>query len=121
MPESTKAKELHMSATPAAGFAPFYTALFEGNQRAYTRVLDGMFKISQEIAQFTQNRLQEDMAVWATLAACRDPGEAMDCQRRFAEKAAGQYGDEINKLSHMMMALSGDTLTSFEKKSGGAG
>ncbi len=121
MPEGTEAKELRMPGMPAAGFSPFYTALFEGNQRAYTRILDGMFKISQEIAQFTQNRLQEDMAAWATLAACRDPREAVDCQRRFAEKATQQYADEINKLSHMMMTVTGDTLTSFEKKSDGAG
>lgn len=118
MPEGSKASEQRTSTLPTNGINPFYMALLEGNQRAYTRMLDGMFKISQEIAQFTQNRLQEDLAAWATLAACRDPREAMDTQRRFAEKAAQQYADEINKLSRMMMNVTGDSLSSLQQKQG---
>jgi len=46
-----------------------------------------MNALSQEIAQFTQNRLQEDMAAWSTLASCNSPEDAFECQRRFAQQA----------------------------------
>jgi hypothetical protein len=96
---------------------PLYATLFEGNQHAFTRWLAGMFALSQEIAQFTQSRLQEDMAVWSTLATCSSPEQAVDCQRRFAAKMADQYSDEIAKLSRMMMSIAAEGLTSLPQHS----
>jgi phasin family protein len=69
------------------------------------RWLQGMFALSHEITQFTQGRLQEDMAAWSALATCRNPEEAIDCQRRFAAKATEQYAEEIGKLSQMMVGM----------------
>lgn len=85
-------------------------SLLEGNQHAFARWLQGMFALSQEITQFTQGRLQEDMAAWSALATCRNPEEAMDCQRRFAAKTTEQYADEISKLSQMMVSLATESL-----------
>jgi hypothetical protein len=66
--------------------------------------------LSQEIAQFTQMRLQEDMAAWSTLASCNSPEDAFECQRRLAEKATAGYVAEVAKLSQMMMSLASEGL-----------
>lgn len=90
---------------PTSGWSPNYTFLLEANQRAFARWLVGMNALSQEIVQFTQGRLQEDMAAWSTLASCNSPEAAFECQRRFAEKATTGYVAEVTKLSQMMMSL----------------
>lgn len=97
--------------------APLYAALFDSNQHAFARWLAGMFALSQEITQFTQSRLQEDMAVWSTLATCSSPEQAVDCQRRFAAKMADQYSDEIAKLSRMMMSIAAEGVTFLPQRS----
>jgi phasin family protein len=83
-----------------------YAALLEGNQQAFTGWLRAMFGLFEEISRFTQARMQEDMAAWSTLASCRSPEEAVECQRRFAAKAAEQYSDEMKRLSQLMMKMS---------------
>jgi Phasin protein len=105
------------SKTAADPRAAIYATLFESNQHAFARWLSGMFALSQEITQFTQSRLQEDMAVWSTLATCSSPEQAVDCQRRFAAKMADQYSDEIAKLSRMMMSIAAEGLTQLPQRS----
>ena len=102
-------------AAAANGGAPNYGFLFEANQRAFARWFQGMSALSQEITQFTQSRLQEDMAAWSTLASCKSPEDAFECQRRFAEKATSQYSEEITKLSRLMAGLAADGLASLQR------
>jgi hypothetical protein len=97
---------------PTGGWAPNYGFLLESNQRAFARWFHGMNALSQEIAQFTQSRLQEDLAAWSTLASCDSPAAALECQRRFAEKATAGYVAEVTKLSQMMMSLASEGLAS---------
>ena len=94
--------------TPASGLTPGYSLILAANQRAFARWLNGMNGLSQEIAQFTQSRLQEDMAAWSTLASCKNPQDAFECQRRFAEKATAGYLAEVAKLSTMMINLANE-------------
>jgi len=99
--------------TPSTGgLSPNYGFLIESNQRAFARWFQGINALSQEIAQFTQGRLQEDIAAWSTLASCDSPTAALECQRRFAEKATAGYVAEITKLSQMMMSLASEGLAS---------
>ncbi len=102
-------------AAPANGGMANYGFLFEANQRAFARWFQGMSTLSQEITQFTQSRLQEDMATWTTLASCKSPEDAFECQRRFAEKATSQYSEEITKLSRLMAGLAADGLVSLQR------
>jgi len=102
--------------TPTNGWAPNYGFLLEANQRAFAHWFHGMNALSQEIAQFTQNRLQEDMAAWSTLASCNSPEDAFECQRRFAQKATAGYAAEVTKLSQMMMSLASEGLESHQHK-----
>jgi hypothetical protein len=95
---------------PTSGWAPSYSFLLEANQRGFARWLNGVNALSQEIAQFTQGRLQEDMAAWLTLASCNSPETVFECQRRFAEKAIAGYTAEVTKLSQMMTSLANEGL-----------
>ena len=97
---------------PISSRAANNSFLLEANQLAFARWLNGVNALSQEIAQFTQNRLQEDMAAWSTLASCISPETAFECQRRFAEKAIAGYADEVTKLSQMMVSLAREGLES---------
>jgi len=97
---------------PTSTWAPNYGFLLEANQLAFARWLNGVNALSQEIAQFTQSRLQEDMAAWSTLASCSSPEAAFECQRRLAEKATAGYVAEVTKLSQMMMSLASEGLES---------
>jgi hypothetical protein len=85
-----------------------------GNEQAFARWLRGMFAVAQEIAQFTQLRLQEDMAALSTLAACASPEQALECQRRFAARAGEQYGGEMTKLSQMMISVANQGLSLYQ-------
>ena len=100
---------------PTSGWAPNYGFLLEANQQAFARWFNGMNALSQEIAQFTQSRLQEDMTAWSTLASCNNPKDAFECQRRFAEKATAGYAAEVTKLSQMMMRLASEGLKSHQR------
>jgi hypothetical protein len=99
-----------------------FGAFLEGGQQAYARWLQTMCEFSQEIARFAQDRLQEDMTAWTTLATCHNPEQAMEWQRQFSTKAAAQYGEEIGKLSRMMtsMAVAGLFSMPQQRKSAGA-
>ncbi|HZB92242.1 MAG TPA: phasin family protein [Stellaceae bacterium] len=67
--------------------------------------LHGMSALSQEIARFTQQRLQEDADTWMKLASCRSVEEAIACQQRFAETAMKQYLDEAARVSHLLVGM----------------
>jgi phasin family protein len=101
--------------TTTGGWTPNYGFLLESNQRAFAHWFQGMNALSQEIAQFTQSRLQEDIAAWSTLASCNSPEAALECQRRFAAKATAGYVAEVTKLSQMMMSLASEGLASRQR------
>lgn len=88
-----------------------------GGNHAFARWVEGMFALSREIAQFTQVRLQEDIAAWSTLATCRSPEQALDCQHRFVAKMSDQYSAEIDRLSRMMMNIAGQGLSFVQQRS----
>jgi hypothetical protein len=67
--------------------------------------LNGMTELSQEIARFTQQRLQEDAEAWMRLATCRSVEEAFACQQHFAETAMKQYFDEATRLSQLFAGM----------------
>jgi len=92
------------------------TALMEGNQQMFARWMQAFIALSQEVAQFTQSRLSEDAAAWSALAACRNPEEAMECQRRIAAKATKQYYDEIGKLSQMMIRVAAEGVSPLQQR-----
>ncbi len=119
MPDETKAVRQQPTPKPQLeSLTPNYAAFFGGGQQAFTRWMQGMFALSQEITRFTQGRVQEDMAAWWALASCRSPEEAANCQQRFAAKAVEEYSEEMTKLSQMMMKVATEGLSSAQQHSG---
>jgi Phasin protein len=113
MPDEGKAPRAAAAKSQAADWG---AGLFEANQEACGRWLQGLVALSQEVAQFMQSRLQEDMAAWMALASLRHPEEAMKCQQRFVERTVAHYADEIAKLSQMMFTLGSEGLSSLPRK-----
>lgn len=110
---SRQSRESLPSANGSAGDYDFRS---KANQQAFARWFHGVTTLSGELASFIQARLQDDMAAWSALAACRTSEEAFECQRRFAERATTQYSEEITKLSQMMAKLAADGLGSFQRR-----
>ena len=104
MPDETKTAERRPPPEPKPEQP--YAAFLEGNQQAFTRWFQASVGLFEEMARFKQVRMQEDMAAWSTLASCRSPEQAMECQRRYAAKAAEQYSEEMKRLSQLMMRMS---------------
>jgi Phasin protein len=86
-----------------ANFEP----LFAMNRSAFEVWAHGMSRVSHEMAQFMQSRLLEDSVMWETLATCRDPADAIECQRRFGSKATTDYSEAAQKFSRLMMDIAG--------------
>jgi hypothetical protein len=100
MPDETKAAQ---SREPMPQVENLGVALIQGNHDAVARWMDTLLALTQEITSFTQHRFQEDMDSLFTLAACRNPAQAIEHQQRFVAKASQEYTDEITKLGRMMM------------------
>jgi hypothetical protein len=76
---------------PTSGWAPSYSFLLEANQRGFARWLNGVNALSQEIAQFTQSRLQDGSLVDAReLQQSRDRLRMPTALRRKGD--SGIYG-----------------------------
>jgi hypothetical protein len=95
--------------------APGYGFLLDAS--VFTSWFRGVGVLSGEMTRFMLDRLSEDMAAWSMLAACKTPEEAIECQRRFAEKAPARYAEEIATLSRLMLNLATEGLQSFCVKS----
>lgn len=88
------------------------TGASEANQilflgAAYERWVDNLFRISEEISQFAQNRIQRDIAAWQRLATCRDPSEFVECERIMAEETMSQFAEDILKISRLFATVAG--------------
>ncbi len=105
MPDDVKAKKRRDTQGSNREWGAAYAAWLEGSQSAFGHWMQTLFALSQEMTQFTQARLQEDVAAWSALTACRSPEEAIECQRRFAAKATEQYAEEIGRISQRMASL----------------
>jgi hypothetical protein len=76
---------------------------FVMNRRAFATWAQGMSKLSQEMAQLMQARLQQEAEMWGKLAACRDPADLVQCQSEFATKIGTDYAEAAQKLSRLML------------------
>lgn len=91
------------------GQAPPLDSMVLFEKTAMEQWLRGMTEVSQEIAAFTQTRLQEDAAAWIKLWGCRTPNDSLECQQRFLERAMEQYQTEIARLAQIVGRAGKDT------------
>lgn len=118
MPDQTHAKQSSKSApqSPAKGWNGQLSSLLAVNERAFRSWARGVAAFSEEMTRFTQARLREDTETWQVLAACRNPMDALECQRRYAEKAAEQYLAEAGKLSEIAVSVANENLTALQSE-----
>lgn len=90
-------------ATTATEPNPAFDAIFSFNRNAFGNWARNMAKLSHEMAQFMQARLNEEAAMWEKLAACRDAAEIMQCQSEFAARTGTDYAAASQKLSRLML------------------
>lgn len=102
---TSEAKAVPGMPDPAAWFGGYAQFLENGRvafdqwAKASEAMTKGFFDLSCEMARFSLERFKEDLAVCETLRGCRSQSEALDCQRRFAERATTQYLEYAGKLS----------------------
>lgn len=104
------------SATPnmalATGWDP--SSLFDANQQALKAWARAISTLTEEMGQFMQARLQEDLGIWGKLTTCKDVTQVFECQRQFVEKATADYVDEANKLSRLTMSMASEGLSASQ-------
>src|SRR5690348_3891754 len=91
---------------PTTVSPPTQADFFEAGQQALVQWVASVAAVSQEVAQFTQVRLQQDMETCMALAECKTPQEAVDCQMRYVGQAVTQYFDELGKLPRLVLDIS---------------
>ena len=75
--------------------------------RANDAMLKGVMALSQEVSEFTNARLRQNVERSETLLRCSDPAEAFGLQCDFAHKATRQYLAEANRLMALATAVTG--------------
>lgn len=75
--------------------------------RANDAMLKGVMALSQEVSEFTNARLRQNVERSETLLRCSDPAEAFGLQCDFAHKATQQYLAEANRLMALATAVTG--------------
>jgi hypothetical protein len=102
----------------AKGWDTQFESLLAVNERAYRNWVSGVSAFADEVAQFTKARLNEGAESWQMLAACKTPIEALECQRRYADKAAGQYFEQAKKLTQLAVDIASNGLSSMQSVTG---
>ena len=97
---------------PAAGWNPSF--LIDANQQALKCWARAISTLTEELGQFAQARLQEDLGIWSKLTTCKDVSQVFECQRQFVQKATSDYIDEANKLSRLTMNIANEGLPAFQ-------
>jgi hypothetical protein len=98
----------------AKGWNGQLNSLLAINERAFRAWARGMSSLTEEVNRFAQARLREDTEAWQVLAATRSPMDALDYQRRYAEKAATQYFEEAGRLSQLALSVATEGFSSLQ-------
>ncbi len=96
-----------------SGHAPDPEALAAANEAQFNALLQaseamltGMAAIGQEMVQFAQTRLRENMTLSGAVMQCSDPNEAFRIECDYARSATQQYLDEAGKIMGLTADLS---------------
>ena len=91
--------------------------LLAANQHALEAWARAVSALTDEVSQFVQARLREDMSTWTKLAACKDPSQAFECNSQYFQKATTDYFGEAGKLSRLTMNVASDSFSAFRGES----
>jgi Phasin protein len=112
-----KTSQERAKTNPTSGSAP--DLLFNINQHAFQCWARGISALTEQMGQFVQARLREDIGTWSKLTACRDAGQLLECQRQYMEQSATDYLDEVGKLSDLTLEIASDAFSALHANAGG--
>jgi hypothetical protein len=101
-----------------AGNVPLPRSSVQGPFDCWAR---GISAFTEEIANFAQTRLREDMSAWVDLAKCKSAREVFEFQSRFAQKTASEYFDEFSKMSRLAMNIASEAFAASQPAKGTEG
>ena len=78
-------------------------------------VIKRLMQYNEEIAEFANKRLKEDMAVPQKLIACGSTHDIFNCYVAFYQDAAQQYLNEAQRLAALGGEMTGEAFDVFEK------
>ena len=84
--------------------------------KANEALTSGMAAWGQEVMGFANRRLSENLKCSESLLQCRDAGQALDLNVAYAQRAAEQYLEEVNKLFGLATRISRDCWAPLEKQ-----
>jgi len=78
-------------------------------------VIKRLMQYNEEITEFANKRLKEDMAVPQKLMACDSTHDIFNCYVAFCQDAAQQYLNETQRLAALGGEMTGEAFDVFEK------
>lgn len=106
---AAKAETLHATIPPIdyQAMAAASGTTLQAFMRASDAMLKGMIALNQEMTEFTNARLRQNVERSETLLRCADPAAAFNLQCDFAHKATQQYLEEANRLMALATQMTG--------------
>jgi hypothetical protein len=105
MPDDAKTTRRREAAEPGQVWDATCAAMLENNQQTLARVMQDAQAISSEVWELAQARMRLAMETWSEIAACRNPEQFVDCQKRLLARAAEHFAGEMTKLSELMLKI----------------
>ena len=75
-----------------------------------SHLIDRMSKVTHEVIEFVEKRLNEDASFAKKLMACDSPPEAFAVYGSFLQTAVEQYGDEFSRIATLYSDITAETL-----------
>ena len=104
-----------------SAFIDFNHEAFETMSEMNQAVFKRLVQYNEEIAEFANRRLKEDMTVQQKLLACGSTHDIFNCCMAFYQKAAQQYLNEAQRLAALGGEMTGEAFDVFEKAADKAG
>jgi hypothetical protein len=89
---------------------PFLAGALRGNARAH----EGFRTIASEWQDFVGRRLEEDFALMRRLTYSHTPDQILAAYTDFWQKAAEDYGKEVNTISKLMARVTTKMVTAAQ-------
>ncbi|NOX94499.1 MAG: phasin family protein [Alphaproteobacteria bacterium] len=85
--------------------------------RAARAYFNGATKLNQEMMEFVNARIKNDIETAKTIMASKTGEEALHTQAEFVESAIREYADEASKVLHLAANMAKETLTPDQQRS----
>jgi len=89
---------------------------FEAVIKTNEALASGVTALGQEVMEFTNKRVSENLSLSESFAHCKNAGEAFEVNYEFAQKATLQYLEEASRLLALTGQISRQFWTPLEER-----